>query len=393
MHEAAQKPRSPPDWNHAGNSAKKALSCQPRSRAKESGLAAEPYTLREILEQPDSLRRLAESSSEIVELSRGMATRFKVVSFIGCGSSYYAGMVGEFFFNRFTGMTARALPASEFIAYQRPAAREHLAIALSRSGETTETVEAARLARRMGFEVLALTNNEKSALAQEAGNHLPIRAGPEKSVVMTKTFSSLVYGVQLLAAEVGVAQGTEGADVFLRGLENVPDLSRETIAGKTEQVERLVKRHLNRRTVFLGSGANFPVALEGALKLRETSCLSAETFHFLEFRHGPMAEVGEDVVVVALEPRGESSLKHLELLREIAEKRGRVIAVTNISEAVGQFDDVIELPWSLDEWITPPVAIAPLQLFACFYSMALGFNPDRPRHLTKVVRLGEPRKS
>ncbi len=94
-----------------------------------------------------------------------------------------------------------------------------------------------------------------------------------------------------------------------------------------------------------------------------------------------------------MEPRGESSPKHLELLREIAEKRGRVIAVTNTSEILERFDDVIELPSSLDEWISPPVAIAPLQLFACFYSMALGFNPDRPRHLTKVVRLGEPRKS
>jgi len=356
-------------------------------------LTAGQYTLKEIREQPSSLRRLAKSSAEIGELSRATANRFKEVSFVGCGSSYYAGMVGEFLFKRFTGISASALPASEFIAYQRPATRRRLAIALSRSGETTETVQAARLARRMGFEVLALTNNERSTLAQEAGRHLSIRAGPERSVVMTKTFSCLVYGVELLAAGVGVAQKTKGADAFLRALENVPELSMKTIVGQAEQVQRLVRKHLNLRTIFLGSGANFPVALEAALKLRETSRVSAESFHFLEFRHGPMAEVSDDVLVVAFEPRGESSPKHLEVLREIAKKKGRVVAVTNIREAAEMIDDVIELPSSLDEWISPPVAIAPLQLFACLYSMALGLNPDKPRNLTKVVKLRETRKS
>jgi len=356
-------------------------------------LTAGQYTLKEIREQPSSLRRLAKSSAEIGELSRATANRFKEVSFVGCGSSYYAGMVGEFLFKRFTGISASALPASEFIAYQRPATRRRLAIALSRSGETTETVQAARLARRMGFEVLALTNNERSTLAQEAGRHLSIRAGPERSVVMTKTFSCLVYGVELLAAGVGVAQKTKGADAFSRALENVPELSMKTIVGQAEQVQRLVRKHLNLRTIFLGSGANFPVALEAALKLRETSRVSAESFHFLEFRHGPMAEVSDDVLVVAFEPRGESSPKHLEVLREIAKKKGRVVAVTNIREAAEMIDDVIELPSSLDEWISPPVAIAPLQLFACLYSMALGLNPDKPRNLTKVVKLRETRKS
>jgi len=356
-------------------------------------LAAGRYTLKEIREQPGSLRRLAESSAEIGELSRCMANRFKEVSLVGCGSSYYAGMVGEFLFKRFTGISASALPASEFIAYQRPTIRRRLAIALSRSGETTETVEAAQLASRMGFEVLALTNNEKSTLAQEAAHHLPIRAGPERSVVMTKTFSCLVYGVQLLAAGVGVAQKKKGADAFLRALESVPELSMKTIAGQTERVQGLVRKHLKLRTIFLGSGANFPVALEAALKLRETSRVSAETFHFLEFRHGPMAEVSDDVLVIALEPRGESSPKHLELLREIAEKKGRVVAVTNIHEAVEKSDDLIELPSSVDEWISPPVVIAPLQLFACFCSLALGLNPDKPRHLTNVVKLRETSRS
>jgi len=392
IHPSSSFDRDQPERGRAGSALRKALSYEPRTGAGDRGLAAGQNTLSEIREQPASLRRLAESYADIEELARGIAKRFEQVSFVGCGSSYYAGMVAEFFFNRFAGMSASALPASEFIAYQRPAARARLAIALSRSGETTETVEAARLSRKMGFEVLALTNNEKSTLAQEAEHHLPIHAGSEKSVVMTKTFSCLVYGVQLLAAAIGVAKETKGADSFLRALDDVPELSRETIAGDAEKVQRLVKKHLNLRAIYLGSGANFPVALEAALKLRETSCMSAETFHFLEFRHGPMAEVGDNVMVIALEPKGKSSTKHLELLKEIAEKRGRVVAVTNLCEEAEEFGETITLPSSVDEWISPSVAIGPLQLFACFYSMALGLNPDKPRHLTKVVKLREPWK-
>ena len=349
------------------------------------------FMYKEILEQPDALnatldlakRRLPSLVDQIRERDP------KRIFLTGCGTSYYAALMGEFYFERVADIQSRAFPSSEFTyCFPKRNSSRCLLIAASRSGETTETVQALKEAKRRGAVTLAISNSPTSSLVEAADYDFQLEIGEENSVVMTKTFSSLVFTLQILSLEFSQKQPNEEIARVREQLHKIPAVARSLVGKFRDQAEEFAKEYLGlRRFVYLGSGPNYPICLEAGLKLRETSYVPVEVFHTLEFRHGPMAGADENVLVIAVLTRSETTDKQLKVLKEIRERNAPVLAISNVASVRNQVDEVVDVPNELDELSLPLLNLMPLQLFAYFYSVSKGLDPDNPRSLVRFVKL------
>ncbi len=349
------------------------------------------FMYKEILEQPDALnatldlakRRLPSLVDQIRERDP------KRIFLTGCGTSYYAALMGEFYFERVADIQSRAFPSSEFTyCFPKRNSSRCLLIAASRSGETTETVQALKEAKRRGAVTLAISNSPTSSLVEAADYDFQLEIGEENSVVMTKTFSSLVFTLQILSLEFSQKQPNEEIARVREQLHKIPAVARSLVGKFRDQAEEFAKEYLGlRRFVYLGSGPNYPICLEAGLKLRETSYVPVEVFHTLEFRHGPMASADESVLVIAVLTRSETAQRQLKVLKEIRQKNAPVLAISNMAAARNQVDGFVDVPGELDELSLPLLNLIPLQLFAYFYSASKGLNPDNPRNLVRFVKL------
>jgi glucosamine--fructose-6-phosphate aminotransferase (isomerizing) len=359
------------------------------------------FMLKEIHEQPRAVRdtllgRIGLDEGEIHLEELGAAgerlRRVERASLIACGTSWHAALVGKFLFEQVAGLPAEVDYGSEF-RYRTPlVGPETLAVAISQSGETADTLAAFREAKRRGALALAICNVEGSMLAREAAGSLLTHAGPEIGVASTKAFTAQIAALALLALHLGRLRGTLGAEAcreHLQGLARVPHLMEEAL-GKEAAIEELSRSLMQTHDfLYLGRGINYPIALEGALKLKEISYLHAEGYPAGEMKHGPIALIDDALAVVALCPQGRVYEKMLSNVQEVKARGGRVVAVVSAGDKLARGildtrDAVLEVPESAELW-SPFQFVIPLQLLAYHLAVRAGRDVDQPRNLAKSV--------
>ncbi|AER66496.1 glutamine--fructose-6-phosphate transaminase [Thermovirga lienii DSM 17291] len=355
------------------------------------------YMHKEIHEQGMVLRTTLKGriSDGRVDLSKDLnwtqedAQRWKKVHIIACGTSYYAALVAERVFERWTDLDIRVDIASEYRYRNLRCDPETLAIFVSQSGETADTIAAQRKARAEGAHCMAITNVRGSTLAREVHSILLLKAGPEIGVAATKTFTGQVAALFLSALYLGRLRGSMTADEEARLVNEFLQIPYkvENVLEKENEVIKLAQKYHDRQDfLFIGRGISFPVALEGALKLKEISYIHAEAYAAGEMKHGPIALLDEKVPVMAIIPRDMMYEKTLSNVLEAKARKAPVIGVcTEGDEHASKYmDDYVEVPWT-DEEFSPFLTVIPLQLFAFHVAKILGKEIDQPRNLAKSV--------
>jgi len=359
------------------------------------------FMLKEIHEQPRAVRdtlvgRIGLEAGELhlEELGQaadGLRDAQRVV-LIACGTSWHAALVGKFLIEQLARVPTEVDYGSEF-RYREPlVGAGTLAVAISQSGETADTLAAFREAKSRGALTLAICNVQGSMLTREARGTLLTHAGPEIGVASTKAFTSQLVALALLALHLGRLRGTLSAErcrELLEGLTRVPHLMEQVLA-REAAVEALSRRLADARDfLFLGRGIHYPIALEGALKLKEISYIHAEGYPAGEMKHGPIALIDESLPVVALCPAGRVYEKMLSNVQEVKARGGRVVAVAVAGDArlagsLGAADALLEVPASAELW-SPLLMVLPLQLLAYHVALRAGRDVDQPRNLAKSV--------
>jgi glutamine---fructose-6-phosphate transaminase (isomerizing) len=360
------------------------------------------FMLKEIHEQPRAVRDtllgrigLEEGEVHLEELGAAAEAlqRAERVVLLACGTSWHAALVGKFLLEQVSRVPAEVDYGSEF-RYRTPLVGSGtLAVAISQSGETADTLAAFREAKRLGALPIAICNVQGSMITREAAGTLLTHAGPEIGVASTKAFTSQIVALSLLALHLGRLKGTLSADECRRLLESlarVPHLMEQALHSSALLEE--LSRSLVHATdfLFLGRGIHYPIALEGALKLKEISYIHAEGYPAGEMKHGPIALIDERLPVVALCPPGRTYEKMLSNVQEVKARGGRVLAVA--AEGDTELRKILELPADvvievprLDEVWSPLLMVVPLQLLAYHVAVRAGRDVDQPRNLAKSV--------
>jgi glucosamine--fructose-6-phosphate aminotransferase (isomerizing) len=356
------------------------------------------YMLKEIYEQPRAISdtmagRLAEPSGDVLlpeaRLDHETVNALRRVVFVACGTSHHAALVARFMMERLAGLPAEVDLGSEY-RYRDLILDPHtLVVAISQSGETADTLGAAKAARLRQASVLAITNVVGSALAREATGVMYTHAGPEIGVASTKTFTATITACYLLALYLGRVRGSLTAIDGTKRIEELralPQLVKAALA-VDEPVASLARRLAGYQNfLYLGRGLHYPIALEGALKLKELSYIHAEGYAAGEMKHGPIALIDEKMPVVALVPRDASYDRMVANLEEVTAREGLVIAISHEGdqEIARRADHVITLPPTPD-LLAPIVSVIPLQLLAYHIAALRGLDVDQPRNLAKSV--------
>ena len=355
------------------------------------------YMLKEIHEQPEAventLRGRLDRSEGVAKLGglEPVADRLRQVRhliIISCGTSHYAGLYGRYVFETLTDLTVENELASEF-RYRKLNLRNNTAVlAISQSGETADTLAALREAKRKGALVLGMVNVVGSSIARESEAGIYTHAGMEVGVASTKSFTTQLTGLLLMALWVGRAQNlsySEGSRI-IRELDRIPEKMRKVL-GQADAIRKLAGSYYeHRHFLFIGRKYQYPVAVEGALKLKEISYIHAEGYAAGEMKHGPIALIDPHFPTLALAPNDDSYEKVVSNIQEIKARDGRVIAVASTgNDTIGQLaDDVITVPDTLD-LLSPLLTVLPLQLFAYYCAARRGCEIDKPRNLAKSV--------
>jgi len=356
------------------------------------------FMLKEIFEQPraieDTLRgRISLDDAEFIDAEMGLSPEIlqgvKRVYFVACGTSFHACLAGRYWVEQFARLPAQAELASE-VRYREPVFSEtDLVVAVSQSGETADTLAAVRAAREQGARILAVANVLDSAIPRGADGALYTHAGPEIGVASTKAFTTQLAVLLLLAAYLGRRRGVLDPDktrAIQSALMGVPTLMRRTLERKDSVWEIARKWQQAQHMLFLGRGLGFPIALEGALKLKEISYAHAEGYAAGEMKHGPIALIDEDMPVVVLMPRDAHYEKTLGNVQEVRARDGRVLAVATDGddEAPRLAEHVMWVPEAADA-VLPLLTVLPLQLLAYYVADLKGTDVDQPRNLAKTV--------
>ncbi len=356
------------------------------------------FMLKEISEQPNSLcdamrgRLLEEQGTARLGGLHGFRDELKNVKrivLLGCGTSWHSAMIGEYLIEELAGIPVEVEYASEF-RYRSPVIEPNtIAIAISQSGETIDTLAAMREAEQRGATVLGICNVVGSTIARESAAGVYIHAGPEIGVASTKAFTSQVAVLTLLALKLGrdrgfidVERGKRLADEMLK----LPDKV-QTLLNRSAEIAELADELKNKPNfLYLSRGVNFPVALEGALKLKEISYIHAEGYPAAEMKHGPIALIDENMPVVFIAVNGHTYDKVISNIEEVRARKGYIIAVVNEGDEVicRHAHRVIEIP-ETDTFLTPILSVIPLQLLAYHIAVMRGCDVDQPRNLAKSV--------
>ncbi len=355
------------------------------------------FMMKEIFEQPATLRntmrgRLLEEEGDVklggLNLSSEQLRKVESIVIMACGTSWHAALIGEFMLEEFARIPVEVEYASEF-RYRNPVIGPNtLAIVISQSGETADTLAAMREAKQRGAMVMGIVNAVGSTIAREADGGMYIHAGPEIGVASTKAFTSQIISLTLFTIAMArlrtmsILQGRE----IIHALKQLPDQV-EQILELNDAIRELARTYVHAPNfLYLGRGVNFPTALEGALKLKEISYIHAEGLPAAEMKHGPIALIDENMPVVIIAPNDAVYSKVMSNVQEVKARGGRIIAVvtegnTEMSELV---DHLIPIPQTIDI-LTPILATVPLQLLAYHVAVMRGANVDMPRNLAKSV--------
>jgi glucosamine--fructose-6-phosphate aminotransferase (isomerizing) len=356
------------------------------------------FMLKEIHEQPRAVRdtiagRLLEGEGDVyledLAFSDRQLAAVKRMIIVACGTSWHAALVGKFYIEGYCRIPVEVDIASEF-RYRNPVIDDStLVMVISQSGETADTLAALREAKARGAMNMAICNVVDSSIAREATGVIYTHAGPEIGVASTKAFVTQLTALYLFTIRLGRATCTLDAasgQRMILALKRAPALL-EDVLKLNATTEKVAKKYMNARDfLYLGRGKNFPIALEGALKLKEISYIHAEGYPAGEMKHGPIALIDEEVPVVVLVPKNSAYEKTLSNMEEVIARSGRVIAfcTEGDDEVRGRAEDIIEIP-SLDEDLDPLLLSVPLQLLAYHIAVLKGTDVDQPRNLAKSV--------
>ena len=360
------------------------------------------FMLKEIFEQPWAVQetvlgRASLESGQVflgeLEIPEERLRAVERIVLLACGTSWHAALVGKFVIERLTGVPVEVDYGSEYRYRDPVVTAATLAVVVTQSGETADTLAALREAHRKGAVSIAICNVVGSMATREADATVYTHAGPEIGVASTKAFTSQLVAFHLLALYLAQVQETlppDAARAHLEDLNHLPRLLEQTL--RCDEVIRTVARrfHAHRNFLYLGRGINYPIALEGALKLKEISYIHAEGYPAGEMKHGPIALIDEDMPVVALLPAGPVFEKMASNLQQVKTRGGAIIAVTNTAhEEIAPLidpsrDAIITIPDS-PPLLTPIVMVVPLQLLAYHIAVRRGCDVDQPRNLAKSV--------
>ncbi|HEY2374457.1 MAG TPA: glutamine--fructose-6-phosphate transaminase (isomerizing) [Gemmatimonadaceae bacterium] len=355
------------------------------------------FMLKEIFEQPTTIQNtmrgrlvVDEGFSKLggLNLTRQQMLDLDRIIITACGTSWHSGLIGELYIEELARIPVEVEYASEF-RYRNPLVTKNtLCIVISQSGETADTLAAMREAKRRGARTLGLVNVVGSTMAREDDGGIYLHAGPEIGVASTKAFTSQVIALALLTLKLGrlremsVVKGRQIAQAMLRLPEQI-----QSILDRAGEIEALAEQFKNATNfLYLGRGYNFPVALEGALKLKEISYIHAEGYPAAEMKHGPIALIDENMPVVFVAPHDSVFDKIVSNIQEVKARGGKVIAITSQREDVLEklIDYEIRIPQT-EDMLYPILSVIPLQLLAYYVAVKRGLNVDQPRNLAKSV--------
>ena len=355
------------------------------------------FMLKEIYEQPRAIADTLEGrlhQGRVLEAAFGAGAgeifdQVQGVHIIACGTSYHAGLIGRYWLESLAGIPCSVEVASEF-RYRRPVVRNSsLIVTLSQSGETADTLAGLQEAKRLGFgHSLSICNVPESSLVRESDLVLMTRAGPEIGVASTKAFTTQLVAMMLLVITLGRRFGmtAETENALVRQLQSLPRQVEEVLEldGRIQELaESFADKH---NALFLGRGAQYPVAMEGALKLKEISYIHAEAYPAGELKHGPLALIDADMPVVAVAPNNELLEKLKSNLQEVRARGGQLIVFADDQAGMQTGNDVCVLPVaSSDDCVAPIIYTLPLQLLAYHVAVLKGTDIDQPRNLAKSV--------
>jgi len=343
--------------------------------------------LREIHEQPDALTRtLKEEWAEAKRLAEILhAEDLKLIYLTGSGTSYHACLAVNYAISTMTSILSSTLPASEFASWTTQAHTDAVLIAISQSGESTDVINAANSAIQSGMRTIAVTNTSESSLARICDLKLFSRAGPEKAITATKSFTCTILAAQLLILELAkLMEPLPKYDALASMISQIPQLVERSIQLSEEDTRIIAETYKDKEFFFLlGSGPNYATALEGALKLKESCNVYAEGFATREFLHGPMQLVDRRTPILILENPGRSD-EVMKLAESFERFDAPVIIINSKHNSIER--QHIKTVGGVDEIFLPLVDVIPLQLYSYYSSVARGLNPDNPPKLKKVVR-------
>ena len=367
-----------------------------------SNLTADSYTKDgyrhymeiEIFEQPEVVKRAYSSfiTREMESALKSSEVNFKNVQHVqisACGTSYYSALVGKAWLEHYTGIPVTVDIGSEYRYNTTPKKYNSVFISISQSGETADTLAALRKAKKENYlGTIALCNVTESALAREADVCIPTNAGPEIGVASTKAFVSQLVTLALFGVLVGDQIGLDSKQqkISLRDIKELPEII-EHVLGMAGEIEEMAWE-LNGKTnaLFLGRGLHYPIALEGALKMKEISYIHAEAYPAGELKHGPLALVDENMPVIAIAPSGELLKKIMSNLEEVRARGGKLYVICDDENITKNgFEKALILPSNLSKIQSPIVYTIPLQLLAYYAALHKGNDVDQPRNLAKAV--------
>lgn len=364
-----------------------------RAQAEKEGF--KHFMLKEIFEQPRSVTdvlmgRLHEDKKEIdLDLSSIDFEKIKRIAMVACGTSWHAALVGKFWLESFTRIPVEVDLASEY-RYRDPIVDEHtLLIAISQSGETADTLAALEEAKRKDAKILSICNSVDSSIPRKSDAVIYTQAGPEIGVASTKAFTTQLCVLALLSLDLGAKKKivpTSEIHDCMHALFSLPRLM-EVVLKQSENIGKMAsKLKGSKGFLFLGRGSSFPIALEGALKLKEISYIHAEGYSAGEMKHGPIALIDEHLPVVALASGGKVFEKTLSNIQEVKARGGRLVGVVSETdtEVTSLSEFTIRLP-KMHDFIRPIVEVLPLQLLSYHVADQLGHDVDQPRNLAKSV--------
>jgi glucosamine--fructose-6-phosphate aminotransferase (isomerizing) len=356
------------------------------------------FMLKEIHEQPNTIHdclrgRLLPQSLQImmggIENNMEAFINANRIMIVACGTSWHAGLVAEYLIEEFCRIPVEVEYASEF-RYRNPVIHKgDVIIAISQSGETADTLVALESAKEKGAFIFGVVNAVGSSIARLSHAGAYTHSGPEIGVASTKAFTGQLAVLMMMALKIGYAKGTLSKERYtqlMHDLESIPEKIKEILAD-TSNIERIAQKYKDAADfLFLGRGYNFPVALEGALKLKEISYIHAEGYPAAEMKHGPIALVDEHLPVVFVATKDSYYEKIVSNVQEIKARKGKVIAVATVGDEVipGMADDVMFVP-DADEAIAPLLSVVPLQLLSYYVGLYKGLDVDKPRNLAKSV--------
>jgi glucosamine--fructose-6-phosphate aminotransferase (isomerizing) len=357
----------------------------------------EHFMLKEIFEQPETIKNAFRGRAlgdignvrlDGLQLSDNELNNIRRIILIACGTSWHAGLIGEYLIEEYARIPVEVEYASEF-RYRKPVLQQgDLVIVISQSGETADTLAALREAKTKGIRVLGITNVVGSTIARESDGGVYIHAGPEIGVASTKAFTSQVTVLILLTLLLSRRKDMTADEgrVYIEHLKSIPEYA-DSILKNNDYIREIAEIYQESKNfLYLGRGINFPVALEGALKLKEISYIHAEGYPAAEMKHGPIALIDENMPVVFIVPRDEIYNKVISNMEEVKARKARIIAVAYEGDdnIKNYSDHIIYIP-GVRKMLSPLLTVVPLQLLAYHMAVIKGCDVDKPRNLAKSV--------